>query len=199
MGEKLFNAFPPATREQWEAVVKKELKDKDPSTLAVKVDGLVLSPFHVAEGGLPTGDRRRGVKRSDNGWRAGVEVGPSEERANARLLEALMGGADAVQVTGDDMTGLPELLKDVMLGAIDLQVSSGTPAVLNWLLKEAQRQGAPASELSLFVRLPFDTTELFGVNELLRGYPRVRLFEVDDQQHGTTSTKSAIERGRERL
>jgi hypothetical protein len=128
-----------------------------------------------------------------------VEIGPWEPNANARLLDELMGGIDGVCTTGDRPDGLPEMLKDVMLGAIDVQVTSGTPSVLNWLLKEAQRQGVSAADLSLFVRLPYDTTELVEVNAQLRGYPKVRLFEVDDQQHGTTSTKLAIKRGRERL
>ena len=38
MAERLFDAFPPATRGQWEAVIKKELKDKESSALDVVVD-----------------------------------------------------------------------------------------------------------------------------------------------------------------
>jgi methylmalonyl-CoA mutase len=197
--DRLFDAFRPATRAQWEAVITKELKDKALDTLQVAVGEGTLPPFHMAGEGAATSPRRRGVKRNGNPWRASVEIGPWEPNANARLLDELMGGIDGVCTTGDRPDGLPEMLKDVMLGAIDVQVTSGTPSVLNWLLKEAQRQGVSAADLSLFVRLPYDTTELVEVNAQLRGYPKVRLFEVDDQQHGTTSTKLAIKRGRERL
>ena len=197
--DRLFDAFRPATRAQWEAVITKELKDKALDTLQVAVGEGTLPPFHMAGEGAATSPRRRGVKRNGNPWRASVEIGPWEPNANARLLDELMGGIDGVCTTGDQPEGLPEMLKDVMLGAIDVQVTSGSPSVLNWLLKEAQRQGVSAADLSLFVRLPYDTTELVEVNAQLRGYPKVRLFEVDDQQHGTTSTKLAIKRGRERL
>jgi len=197
--DRLFDAFRPATRAQWEAVITKELKGKALDTLQVAVGEGTLPPFHMAGEGAATSPRRRGVKRNGNPWRASVEIGPWEPNANARLLDELMGGIDGVCTTGDRPDGLPEMLKDVMLGAIDVQVTSGSPSVLNWLLKEAQRQGVSAADLSLFVRLPYDTTELVEVNAQLRGYPKVRLFEVDDQQHGTTSTKLAIKRGRERL
>ncbi|MBK8226944.1 MAG: methylmalonyl-CoA mutase [Flavobacteriales bacterium] len=195
--DKLFGAFPPVTREHWEAVIKKELKDKDPSTLNVSVEGALLPPFHVASDGEPAGIRRRGGKRSGNAWRAGIEAGPWEPDANARLLEALMGGADAVRITGDDMTGLREMLKGVLLGAIDLQIPLGSREDLEWLLAEAKKQGVPDAELSLY--LSCRTDELVAVNERLRGYPRVRLDEVDDQRHGNSMTALAIERGRERL
>ena len=197
--EKLFSAFPPATRSQWEAVIKKELKDKDPGTLNVNVQGTELPPFHMATDGESSALRRRGVKRSGNEWRATIEVNAGDPNANDLLLEALMGGADAVRVTGDDASDLAEVLKDILLGALDVQVSSGTRGILSWLLKEAARQGSAPSDLSLFVGLPHDTADLIEVNALLQAYPKVRLFEVDDRQHGATSTKEAILRGRERI
>ena len=62
--EKLFGAFTAVTREQWEAIIKKELKGADPTSLDVKLDdGLVLPPIHLAPDGGPMSDRRRGVKR----------------------------------------------------------------------------------------------------------------------------------------
>lgn len=55
--EKLFKDFPSATREQWEAVINKELKGADPASLDVKLaDGLVLKPFHLAANSSPAGE-----------------------------------------------------------------------------------------------------------------------------------------------
>ncbi len=193
----LFNAFPPATRAQWEAVITKELKDKALDTLNVSVEGTVLSPFHMAPEDATTGDRRRGVKRSGNPWRAMVEIGPWEPNANARLLEELMGGVDGVCTTGDLPDGLPEMLQDVMLGAIDLQLSSSSSALLHWILDKARQQGVPDQDLSLFI--PWPDAELTEVNALFKGYPRVRCSEVDDLQHGMSIPRLAIERGRKAL
>ena len=192
--ENLFGAFPPATREQWEAVIKKELKDKDPSALDIAVEDTMVKPFGMASDAIGMGKHRRGIRRNGNTWRAGIELGPWQEHANAKLLEALMGGADSVVVTGDSMEGLEAMLADVLLGAIDLHIPVGSRATLEWLLAEAKKQGVPDAELSLYVTCKSD--ELAAVNERLRGYPRVRLVEVDDQQHGHSVTALALERGR---
>ncbi|MCC6655103.1 MAG: hypothetical protein IT231_08040, partial [Flavobacteriales bacterium] len=94
--ETLFEAFPPATRAQWEAVIKKELKDKELSTLHVLVNGTALPPFHMAGESGPIGTRRRGVERDGNAWRGTFEVEASAANANDRVLEALMNGMDSV-------------------------------------------------------------------------------------------------------
>ena len=82
--ERLFDAFPPAVREQWEAVITKELKGKAPSTLNVELEGMSIPPFQMAVVD-PNKERRRGVKRTGNTWRAGVELGPWQENANDLL------------------------------------------------------------------------------------------------------------------
>ncbi|MCC6577604.1 MAG: hypothetical protein IT228_09715, partial [Flavobacteriales bacterium] len=110
---KLFSAFPPATRAQWEAVITKELKDKALSTLHVPMAGAELPPFHMAGEGDATGERRRGVKRTGNPWRATIGVDANDPDANDKLLEGLMGGADAVEVYGR-MADLSPVLDDVL-------------------------------------------------------------------------------------
>ena len=132
---KLFDAFPPATREQWEAVIKKELKDKELSTLFVQVEGAQLPPFHMAGEAGAGGSRRRGVKREGNPWRATIGVDASDADANDKLLEGLMGGADAVEVYGH-LADLSPVLDDVRLAGIDLQVD-GEHGSLGLLLKRA--------------------------------------------------------------
>ena len=193
--ERLFDAFPAATRAQWEAVITKELKDKALTTLNIPLQESALSPFHLAADAVKHGERRRGVNRTDNSWRAGVELGSWQPNANDLLLEALMGGADAVLVTGDDKSGVPEMLKDVLLGAIDLQVPGGGRSLLSWLLKQAKSQGVPDAELSLYIS-GFTDPDVVELNHQLRSYPLIRLWEVDDQQHGHHKSELALERGR---
>ena len=171
MDNNLFGAFPPMTRAQWEAVIKKELKDKDPSSLDVVVDGAVLSPFHVAEDGVPSGDRRRGVKRTGNPWRATVGIDARALDANKLALEALTGGADALEFYGkpNDLNGL---LKEVWVGAIDLSLD-GAAATLDALLDLHEAQKTPATEVSICLGLPHDTDvrlSLIHISEPTRPY-----------------------------
>ena len=46
--DTLFGSFAATTREQWEAVIKKELKGRELSSLYVSVNGKKLPPFHMA-------------------------------------------------------------------------------------------------------------------------------------------------------
>ncbi|HNO04121.1 MAG TPA: methylmalonyl-CoA mutase family protein, partial [Flavobacteriales bacterium] len=190
--ETLFEAFPPATRAQWEAVIKKELKDKELSTLHVLVNGTALPPFHMAGESGPIGTRRRGVERDGNAWRGTFEVEASAANANDRVLEALMNGMDSVRVTGD-LARLPEVLKDVLFGAIDLQLNGGDVATLRWLEHEAERQGIMPAELSVCMGMPHDAA-VADLQEPLQAFPLVRLFEVDDP-----ADKEAIRIGRDLL
>jgi methylmalonyl-CoA mutase len=194
---RLFEAFPPATRAQWEAVILKELKGKDSSTLDIPLPGDVLKPFHVASDDVTSNGSCRGTKRTNNAWRATIEIEASNSDANDLLLEGLMGGADAVRVNGDAETALPSILNDVLLGAIDIQVCSGSKPMLHWLLNEAEKQAVPPSEFSAFIGLDNDIKELAALSIELKTYPRVRLFEVEAERDG--SLDHSIATGKERL
>jgi len=186
--ERLFDAFPPATREQWEAVIKKELKDGDPSTLEITLPGgTVLQPFHVASDVATSGFRRRGVKRNGNPWRCTVGIDASAPDANKLALEALMGGADALEIYGKPKD-LNALLKDVWVGAIDLAVD-GDEAMLDQLLALHKQQNTPDAEVSLCLGLPHDA-DVSGLKDRIAGYPRFRLFSVSDR---ISNQQSAIE------
>ncbi|MBX2972682.1 MAG: hypothetical protein KF797_06235, partial [Flavobacteriales bacterium] len=175
--DKLFADFPPATREQWEAVIRKELKDKDPATLLVDVDGTALPPFHVAGDGIPAGGRRRGIKRTANNWRCTVGVDATAADANKLALEALMGGADALEVYGKP-ADLNAVLQDVWVGAIDLAVD-GDATTLDTLLALHTEQNTPATDVSLCLGLPHDA-DVSGLKETVAKYPRIRLFSISD-------------------
>jgi methylmalonyl-CoA mutase len=188
---KLFDAFPPATREQWEAVIKKELKDRDYATLLVELAGKHLAPFGMAGEGTPHGDRRRGVKRTGNPWRSTVCIDAASPDANKLALEALMGGADALEIPGKP-TELSALLKDVWVGAIDLAVD-GDAAMLDQLLALHQQQETPSAEVSMCLGLPHDA-DVRDLKERIAKHPRVRLFSVSDGV--ARNTQEAIEQGR---
>ncbi len=192
--ERLFDAFPPATRAQWEAVALKELKGNDLSTLNVELNGTEHPPFHMASDGVPAGISRRGSKRIGNPWRATIAVDATDPDANDKVLEGLMGGADGVEVYGR-LTGLSPVLDDVLLGAIDLQVD-GEHGLLGLLLKRAEEQGLPASEVSLCLGAPHDA-DVRMLKDRIAKYPRVRLFSVTDG--GTRSSVEALQQGRSLL
>jgi methylmalonyl-CoA mutase len=178
--ERLFNAFPPAARAQWEAVITKELKDKELASLFVQMDGTLLPPFHMAGEVAQVGNRRRGVKRDGNPWRATVGVDANDADANDKLLEALMGGADAVEVYGQ-LTDLSPVLDDVLLAGIDLQVD-GEHGTLGLLLKRAEEQQVAPTDLSLCLGLPHDA-DVRDLKDRIAKHPRIRLFSVSDRGH----------------
>ena len=180
--EQLFGAFPAATRALWEAVITKELKGKELDSLAIVVNGASLKPFHMAGEREATSERRRGTKRTGNPCRATILVDTSDTDANDRLLEGLLGGADGVTLHGP-VDGAVDALKDVLLGAIDVQFAEGSVGALSWLLKEATSQEVRASDLSLCMGLPHDA-EVRDIRELIANHPRVRLFTATDPEQG---------------
>ncbi len=188
---KLFDAFPAATREQWKAVITKELKDRDYATLMVEVAGEHLAPFGMAGGGTTQGDRRRGVKRMGNPWRSTVHIDAASLDANKLALEALMGGADALEIAGKPKD-LNTLLKDVWVGAIDLAVD-GDAAMFDQLLSLHQQQETPSVEVSMCLGLPHDAN-VRDLKDRVAKHPRVRLFSVSDGV--SRNTQEALEQGR---
>jgi len=193
--ENLFSEFPSLDAAAWEKLILKELKGKDPSTIDVTLpDGSSMRPFATQTNGAVDG-YRRGAKQHGNPWRIGVEAALGDADANERTLEALMGGADQIIISGDKVDALPELLKDVLLNGVDIQRIPH--AALPWLLKEADRQNVGLNELSLLVYCP--PAEMKALNARLKGCPNVRFEEVDDLQHGTIASKRALERGKETL
>ena len=188
----LFADFPALDAEPWEQLIKKELKGKDPASIAVPLpDGSVIRPFAF---GQDRPGMRRGVKRGGNAWRMCVQVNASDPDANDRLLEDLMGGMDGAVVHGD-RERLPDALKDVLIAGIDLQVRGGDPSTLVWLLEEGRRQGVADSELYLCAGLDPDT-DLAGLLERIQAHPFVRLFDLRADDPSLEATSSMLEQGR---
>jgi methylmalonyl-CoA mutase len=199
--EQLFAAFPAFDRATWEQLVLNELKGRDPASIDVGLpNGDRLKPIGMAgdhSNGIPA-DHRRGVKRNGNPWRIAVPIAAADaEQANNETLEALIGGADAIELrTGHAM--MRPVLNDVLLAAIDLQLHHGNEEALREILHLAQHQNVPSLELSLCAGFPHDA-EVNGIRERITAYPLVRLFEVsDDRKTGEgviDPTRCAIEQG----
>ncbi|MBP6697402.1 MAG: methylmalonyl-CoA mutase [Flavobacteriales bacterium] len=201
--EKLFDAFPALDAAAWETIITKELKGADPATLNVRLgEGITVAPFHVSDGTSTSAGFRRGTKRSGNPWRITLPVNATDPKANDGLLEGLMGGANGLELHGPVLS-LPDVLKDVLLEAIDLQIRSGSVSALQWLLSEAHRQRVPTAQLSLCAGLSHDT-DVSEFRTLASGHPLVRLFEVSDERlpgdpDVIPATRSLLQRGCELL
>ncbi|MBK7753029.1 MAG: methylmalonyl-CoA mutase [Flavobacteriales bacterium] len=121
-------------------------------------------------------------------------------QANDLLLHGLMAGCDGLELHGT-VNALPEVLKDVLLEAIDLQIRSGSVPALKWLLSEAQRQVVPSGATQL-VRGTSTGCGCERVAHAGEGYP-ARAF-VRNERRTTTGdadvisgfTRSVLDRGK---
>lgn len=161
--------FPPATTEEWMAVVEKDLKGADFEKRLVWTtdDGIAVRPFHrkedlpteawvrkAAPGGAPY---LRGYGHDSRSW-AVRDVIRTESVADANLAarHSLMRGADQVQFriypygialrTAADMKAL---LAGIDLESTPVFFAAGplAPQVLALFLNEAESQGIPAGRL----------------------------------------------------
>ncbi len=194
----LFEAFTPPTREQWEAVILKELKGKDPASLDVRVGDTTLRPFGMAREVDQAAVLRRGHKRNGNPWRSTVSVDTTAANANALALDALTSGADALEFLGKP-ADLKALLKDVWVGAIDLSVD-GDPASLDTVLALHEEQKTAAAEVSICLGLSHDA-DVRDLNDRISSYPRIRLFCISDGGLGNSEvtiahSSEALEQGK---
>ncbi|MDP2212713.1 methylmalonyl-CoA mutase family protein [Phenylobacterium sp.] len=95
--------FPPASAEDWRALVLKTLGDRPPESLTTTTaDGLTIAPLYGAGAGGPVPSR---PFDPDRAWDLrGVTRHPDPARANADILADLEGGAASVLI-GLDPTG----------------------------------------------------------------------------------------------
>ncbi|MFN3876632.1 MAG: methylmalonyl-CoA mutase family protein, partial [Flavobacteriales bacterium] len=120
--------------------------------------------------------------------------------ANKLALEALMGGADALECRGKPKD-LRALLKDVWVGAIDLQLD-GDAAMLHELLALHAEQNTPQTDVGICLGLPHDADVRSLISALIP-YPRVRIFNVSDQASGgaagLSGSREALRQGKQLL
>lgn len=92
--------FPPASAEDWRALVLKTLGDKPPESLTTTTaDGLTIAPLYGAEPGAPVPTR---PFDPDRPWDLrGATRHPDPARAQADILADLEGGAASVLISLD--------------------------------------------------------------------------------------------------
>ena len=210
MSKKLFEAFPPATRKEWEERVAKELKDpalKEQLRRSIE-DRITIDAYISHEEAVHANDRPgtlplvRGHKRAKNNWRSTQPIDVDAADANDQLLNALMCGADSAELHGSE-SHLADAVKGVHFAAVDLQLIDGSIAALRWFVHEAERQDVPPLEFSFCAGLSADA-DLQGIQELVARFPLVRLFSIDDRRRSTkaemlSSSIEALRSGRKLL
>lgn len=111
----LFSEFLPSSKAEWLAKIEADLKGKDISTLNWSSGDIELSPFHHVDDHQPYQPLSK--NESGNTWKI-VEVIPVDNisDANAQALEALNGGANALEfILPDDFSTdqLSDLISDI--------------------------------------------------------------------------------------
>ena len=133
-GEKLFSEFPPVSTEQWEEVIKVDLKGADyDKKLKWKTDeNFVVNPYYRAEnienleyltksapGGFPF---VRGGQISGNDWKLVQNITESNPKlSNAIALDSLEKGANAVSLNASEISSdndMAALLKGIDLNKV---------------------------------------------------------------------------------
>ncbi len=192
---ELFADFPSLDSASWEALIMKELKGKAPESIAVTLEnGTLLRPFATAENTGAANDMRRGIQRNGNTWRMTTDLRKAGPSSNQWLLEDLMGGADSAVLSG---TGdVAKDLTDVLLAGVDVQFTAGTPALVHWLLREAERQGVKPTELCCCAGLSLEE-DACALRSAVEAFPHFRLFNIPAADPSIKATKGALREGKQ--
>lgn len=139
---RLFQEFPPVSREQWEAVIKEDLKgaDYDKKLVWKTNEGVAVQPYYRAEDVTQLGyldalpgefPYARGQKINKNQWyiRQDIEV-KNFASANTKAIEIIKKGATSIGFMLDcdhelQVSDVQTLLKGIDLTQIELNVTAG--------------------------------------------------------------------------
>ncbi len=193
MSKKLFEAFSPATRSDWEQQVARELKDpalKEKLRHTIE-ERIAIDAYISHEEARAFNDQPsvlpliRGSKKRNNDWRNTQPIDVNADDANDVLLNALMNGADSAELHGS-AEGIARSVSGVQFAAVDLQLIEGSAAALRWFIHESERQSVEPSEFRFCAALPAGS-DLSGIKPLIAGYPFLRLFSIDDRRRSDRS------------
>lgn len=179
----LFEEFPPVSREEWEQIIRRDLKEADyKEKLRWNTgEGVAPLPFYRREDTAQINRQHPLPKKyrdgNPNSWEIREPVfADSIESANEAACNALSRGADALQfylkvlrsegMLGGDLQGMPiqnqqdfsHLLQDISLEDVALHFDAGlaSPALLAMLWNEVEKQNYPAEKIrSTFSYDPF--------------------------------------------
>jgi methylmalonyl-CoA mutase len=182
MTTPLLNDFQGLGSAEWEALIQKDLKGADPSSLTVKLKGLPeLKPFHTAPPSAKTSVHRRGPKRGNNAWWVTTPIATADPvEANKEILHALMGGANSIALLPSVKVD-ERLLKDVHQEAIDLQFST----LDGWRLFDAfstlQRNPVDRSRLQVCIGKAMVDPNI-GEQAMVDMSPGVRIYSFEEER-----------------
>lgn len=163
--KKLFTEFPPVTTEQWESLIKKDLKGKDyEETLVQKtIEGIKIKPYYREEDiknlsykNTPPGQYPyvRGNKTNGNSWEIRQDIKVEDvKKANKKALDALMKGATSLGFIVNDISlnekPMKILLRDILIEYVPVNFIAGnqSPEVLNSLIKEVKDRKLPPNQI----------------------------------------------------
>jgi len=140
--QRLFDAFPPISNEEWRAKIEKDLKgaDFDKKLVWRSKEGFNVQPYYRADdlenlkhldvypGEFPF---TRSKKVADNAWYVRQDINASNtEEANKKALDVLMKGVDSLgfildekhEYSADEMS---KLLNEIVAESIELNFAAG--------------------------------------------------------------------------
>ena len=163
--EKLFTEFPPVSTEQWEEVIKADLKGADYERKLVwkTPEGFNVRPYYRAENlaGLKFLGSEAGVfpyvrgTRAHNRWKIHQTVIVNcPKEANAIALKILNAGVDSIefQIVPETFSAedLNTLLKDIHIPAVEITFSgSKTAHVAELVIAKIEKEQLPAEEVHI--------------------------------------------------
>ena len=163
--EKLFTEFPPVSTEQWEEVIKADLKGADYERKLVwkTPEGFNVRPYYRAENlaGLKFLGSEAGVfpyvrgTRAHNRWKIHQTVIVNcPKEANAVALKILNAGVDSIefQIVPETFSAedLNTLLKDIHIPAVEITFSgSKTAHVAELVIAKIEKEQLPAEEVHI--------------------------------------------------
>lgn len=136
--DKLFENFPPVSKESWLRQLEKDLKGKPLQDLQWHLEEHIeLAPFYHPEDG-PFGHPPLPGKRTNNDWEIGEYIEAEDfQLANAEALEGLQGGVEAPLFRlrqAVDATKLAQLLHDIRLDIIAANFEEHYTAIEPWAI-----------------------------------------------------------------
>ncbi len=152
----MFNEFPPVDTEQWEKVIKDDLKGADyEKKLIWKTDeGIRVRPYYRLEDleklaylNINPGEFPyvRGNKTKNNNWEIRQDIKVVKiEQANHEALDALKNGATSIGfITGDKIKKASEfskLIKGIDIGCINFNLTGDNASeLINFVIEEAEK------------------------------------------------------------
>jgi methylmalonyl-CoA mutase len=164
--KKLFTEFPPSSPEQWEELIRKDLKgaDYEKKLIWKSLEGIPVRPFYTSEDlkeldhlkSLP-GEYPyvRGKKTLSGDWLVRQDIQVDDvASANSKAIDALMNGAGSIGFVLDESMNYTQnevtlLLKDICLASAEINFCTPNPppGLPGLLINENASRGGTLSQL----------------------------------------------------